>query len=33
MFDAILRIFIDVISILSQQPRPRPEDGECGRRM
>ncbi len=26
MFDAILRIYIDVISLLTLQPRPRPGD-------
>ena len=28
MFDAIMRIYIDVISILTQQPRTRPKDTE-----
>lgn len=28
MFDAIMRIYIDVISILTQQPRTRHKDAE-----
>ena len=33
MFDAIMRIFIDVINILTQQPRSRPDDPECRERI
>lgn len=33
MFDAILRIFIDVISILTQQPRQTPRDPDCDRQI
>ena len=33
MFDAIMRIFIDVISILTQQPRLRPDEKECQERI
>ena len=31
MFDAILRIYIDVIAILTLQPRPRPYERGCDR--
>jgi hypothetical protein len=31
MFDAILRIFIDVIAILTQQPRQTPRELDCDR--
>lgn len=33
MFDAILRIYIDVISMLTLQPRPRAADRDCQKRI
>lgn len=33
MFEAILRIFVDVVSILTMQPRPRAGEEECRERI
>jgi hypothetical protein len=33
MFEAIMRIYMDVVSILTLQPREQPHDAECRRRI